>query len=78
MQRHRKKIMRINYKDYRIEAIERETGCWRAKICRLDGRNIRVHFAPMEHASITTSIDTGDPQSSIEFAKSAVDSDDMT
>jgi hypothetical protein len=66
------------YKDYRIEAFEREAGCWRAKINRLDGRNIRVHFAPMEHASITTSTDTGDPQSSIEFAKIAIDSDDMT
>jgi hypothetical protein len=66
------------YKDYRIEAFERETGCWRAKISRLDGRNIRVHFAPMEHASITTSADAGDPQSSIEVAKIAIDSDDMT
>jgi hypothetical protein len=70
--------MGIIYKDYRIEAFERATGCWRAKINRLDGRNILVHFAPMEHASITTSTDTRDSQSSIEFAKSAIDSDDMT
>lgn len=70
--------MAINYKDYRIEAFERETGCWRAKINRLDGRNIRVHFAPMEHASITTSTDTGGSQSSIELAKIAIDSDEMT
>jgi len=70
--------MPINYRDYRIEAFERQTGCWRAKINRLDGRNIRVHFAPMEHAIITTPTDTGDPQSSIEFARTAIDSDDMT
>jgi len=70
--------MAINYKDYRVEAFERETGCWRAKINRLDGRNIRVHFAPMEHVCITTPTDTWDPQSSIEFAKSAIDSDGMT
>jgi hypothetical protein len=42
----------VNYKQYLIETFEQKPMRWRARIKRLDGRNIRVHVPQMEYASI--------------------------
>jgi hypothetical protein len=63
----------ITYKAYSIDPFEREIDRWRARIRRLDGRNIQVHVPRMEHASITTSADTLTAKTSIDLAKKAID-----
>ncbi len=63
----------MNYKQYLIETFEREPTLWRARIKRLDGRNIQVHVPRMEHASITTSADTLSSEDAVALAKMAID-----
>ena len=67
----------MDYKQYLIETFEREPTRWRARIRRLDGRNIRVHVPQMEHASIITSSDALTAETATDLAKKAIDADRM-
>ena len=67
----------VNYKQYLIETFEREPKIWRARIKRLDGRNIRVHVPQMEHASITTAADSSTAETAADLAKKAIDAGRM-
>jgi hypothetical protein len=67
----------VNYKQYLIETFEREPTRWRARIKRLDGRNIRVHVPQMEHASFTTPADASTPETAVDLAKKAIDAGRM-
>jgi hypothetical protein len=62
----------VNYKEYLIETFEREPQVWRARIKRLDGRNIRMLVPMMEHASITTPADTSTADNAVHLAKKAI------
>lgn len=67
----------MNYKEYLIETFEREPRQWRARIKRLDGRNIRMHVPMMEHTAVTTSADTATADSAVDLAKKAIDAGRM-
>jgi hypothetical protein len=67
----------LNYKQYLIETFEREPQRWRARIRRLDGRNIRVHAPQMEHASITTAEDSSTADTAVLMAKTVIDAGRM-
>jgi hypothetical protein len=67
----------VNYKQYLIETYEREPMQWRARIKRLDGRNIRVYVPPMEHASITIPTDAPSPETAADLAKKTIDAGQM-
>jgi hypothetical protein len=67
----------VNYKEYLIETFEREPQVWRARIKRLDGRNIRMLVPMMEHASITTSADTATSEIAVHLAKKTIDAGRM-
>jgi hypothetical protein len=67
----------VNYKQYLIETFEREPMRWRARIKRLDGRNIRVLVPQMEHASITTPADCSTAETAADLAKKAIDAGRM-
>jgi len=67
----------VNYKRYLIETFEREPMRWRARIKRLDGRNIRVRVPQMEHASITTPADSPTPETAVDVARKAIDAGRM-
>jgi hypothetical protein len=68
----------VNYKQYLIETFEREPMRWRARIRRLDGRNIRVHVPQMEHASIVTVEDTATAETAARLAKRVIDAGGMS
>jgi hypothetical protein len=74
---HVERILSVNYKQYLIETFEREPTRWRARIKRLDGRNIRVHVPQMEHASFTTPADSSTPETAVDLAKKAIDAGRM-
>jgi hypothetical protein len=67
----------VNYKQYLIETFEREPKIWRARIKRLDGRNIRVYVPQREHASITTAADSSTAETAADLAKKAIDAGRM-
>jgi hypothetical protein len=67
----------VNYKQYLIETFEREPTRWRARIKRIDGRNIRVHVPQMEHASITTADDASTAETASDLAKKVIDAGRM-
>ena len=67
----------MNYKEYLIETFEREPKLWRARIKRLDGRNIRMHVPMMERATIMTAADTPSETQAAELAKKAIDAGRM-
>jgi hypothetical protein len=67
----------VNYKQYLIETFEREPKRWRARIKRIDGRNIRVHVPQMEHASITTVDDALTAEIASDLAKKVIDAGRM-
>jgi hypothetical protein len=67
----------VTYKQYLIETFEHEPMRWRARIKRLDGRNIRVHVPQMEHASIITPADSSTPATAVDLPKKAIDAGRM-
>jgi hypothetical protein len=67
----------VNYKEYLIETFEHGPTRFRARIQRLDGRNIRVHVPQMEHASITTPADSPAPEIAADLAKKTIDAGRM-
>jgi hypothetical protein len=69
--------MMIVYKSYIIDAYERETGRWRAKIRRQDGKRIRVAAPPTKHAQVITAADALTPQEAVSLAKLRIDGGGM-
>jgi hypothetical protein len=62
---------------YLIETFEREPMRWRARIKRLDGRNIRVHVPQMEHAAIVTIEDSATADTASGLAQKVIDDGGM-
>ena len=67
----------VNYKQYLIETFEQKPLRWRARIKRLDGRNIRVHVPQMEYASIVTVEDSATTETAARLAKRVIDAGGM-
>jgi hypothetical protein len=70
VQRHRKEMMRINYKDYHIEAFERENGCWRAKITA--SMDVIIRFNGVHRHHDLDALEILNHQSSLQKARSTV------
>jgi hypothetical protein len=66
----------ITYKAYTIDPFEDQPGRWRARISRLDGKNIKVAVPPTEHASFDTSL-TVSAEEAIKLAKQGIDGGGM-
>jgi len=63
----------ITYKDYVIDAFQRDTDRWRANIRRLNGKKIRVAVPPSVLDEATTSADALTAEKAVELAKKAID-----
>ena len=63
----------ITYKDYVIDAFQRDTDRWRANIRRLNGKKIRVAVPPSVLDQATTSADALTAEKAVELAKKAID-----
>ena len=63
----------ITYKDYVIDAFQRDTDRWRANIRRLNGKKIRVAVPPAVLDEVTTSADALTAEKAVELAKKAID-----
>ncbi len=68
----------ITYKDYVIDAFQRDTDRWRANIRRLNGKKIRVAVPPSVLDEATTSADALTAEKAVEFAKKAIDAGGLT
>jgi hypothetical protein len=64
----------ITYKDYVIDAYQRDTDRWRATIRRLDGKKIRVAVPPAVVGETTTSADALTAEKAVGLARKAIDS----
>jgi hypothetical protein len=60
------------YQGYRIEPYEREPGRWRARISRLDGKELKTAVPPTEQATLDT-LDTVSYGHAVDLAKQAID-----
>jgi hypothetical protein len=60
------------YKGYRIELFEREPGRWRARISRLDGKQLKTTVPPTVQAFLDT-MDTVSYGHAVDLAKQAID-----
>ena len=60
------------YRGYRIEPFEPEPGIWRARISRLDGKDLKIAVPPTVQAFLDT-IDTVSYGHAVELAKQAID-----
>jgi hypothetical protein len=63
----------IAYKDYVIDAFQRDTDKWRATVRRLSGKKIRVAFPPAVLDEFTTAPDALTAERAVELAKKAID-----
>jgi hypothetical protein len=59
------------YQGYRIEPFEPEPGQWRARISRLDGKNLKTAVPPSEQAYLDT-MNTVSYGHAVELAKQAI------
>jgi hypothetical protein len=60
------------YDGYRIDPFEPEPGRWRARISRLDGKNLKTAVPPTEQPFLDTA-DTVSYGHAVELAKQAID-----
>jgi hypothetical protein len=60
------------YKGYRIEPFEPEPGRWRARITRLDGKELKTAVPPTAQAFLDTT-DTVSYGHAVDLAKQAID-----
>jgi hypothetical protein len=60
------------YKGYRIEPFEPEPGSWRARITRLDGKQLKTAVPPTKQAFLDT-MDTVSYGHAVKLAKEAID-----
>lgn len=63
----------ITYKDYVIDAFQRDTDRWRANIRKLNGKKIRVAVPPSVLDQATTTADAPTAEKAVELAKKAID-----
>ncbi|SDS24309.1 hypothetical protein [Bradyrhizobium canariense] len=60
------------YEGYRIEPFQPEPGRWRARITRLDGKELKTAVPPAAQAFLDT-MDTVSYGHAVELAKQAID-----
>ena len=60
------------YKGYRIEPFEPTPGSWRARISRLDGKDLKITIPPMVQAFLDTP-ETVSYGHAVKLAKEAID-----
>jgi hypothetical protein len=66
-------ILMTEYDGYRIEPFEPTPGRWRARISRLDGKELKTTAPPTVQAFLDT-METASYGQAVELAKQAIDS----